>query len=195
MDPQVVDFPNRQPYEGFVARRDDPKNLGRVRVEIPGHWEPYGPWCKVFGARYGGGRIDSNGERGPAGWTGVPPEGAAVLVFFVNGNAENPRVIAGHLGEDEFPAEHEITSDGDNKVYQDERILVEVDSRESTYGIRIKDVDTEGDILDVDLDMATGQVGLQTIFSILVKAGASLRLEAPMVTINERVVLTKGPPI
>jgi phage baseplate assembly protein gpV len=187
MDPQRVTFPDKQPYEGVVVDRSDPRELGRVRVRIDGHWEPYGPWCFVVGEKFGG--ADGLGN------SSSPPIGADVLVFFVNGNAENPRVLAGHFGLNETPDKAALTDDGDNKVFQDERVCIEVDAREGTYGVRVTDRESDGGVVSVEVDMASGQVGVDTALGIVLSSSATVRINAPLVKINDRLVLPRGKPI
>jgi phage baseplate assembly protein gpV len=188
-DPQIVDFPNHQPYEGKIVSRDDPQNLGRVRVMIDGYWEPYGPWCAVVGGKSGGEHAST------------PPIGSDVLVFFVNGNAENARVLAGHLGVGEVPNSASVASDaqsklgnGDTKVIEDERVRITIDaSSVLSYGVRIEDKSTGGQIASLDVDMSSGQVGLDSLVGVSVKSKATVRIEAPLVTINGRPVAGSGP--
>ena len=79
----------------------------------------------------------------------------------------------------------------DNKVWQDERIRVEVDAREDSYAIRISDIANNVDNV-VDIDMHSGQLGVYGPLGILLKSGAHVRIESPLVTINGRAVKKKG---
>lgn len=187
-DPAATDFPNRQPYEGTVVRRDDPRNLGQVRVQVDGVWEPYGPWCLPVGGRWGG---------APGLGVGVaPPLGAEGLVFFPGGNAENPRFLCGHHAEGEIPEGTVQTANGDNKVWQDERVRVEVDARPGTVGLRVKDRLGGGIMVDVELDMASGQVGATGLLGVLIK-GANVRIGdgTGLVFVNGRPVIPGSDPI
>jgi len=186
MAEQDVDFPFDQPYEGFVVERDDPKNMGRVRVRIPGTWDPHGPWCPVVGSTYGG---------TSRGWSGIPPEGALVLVFFVGNNLSKPRVVGGSFGAGELPEGTAYTRDGDAKVFQDERVRVMVDSRPNTTALRVTDLATNGVVLDVDLDIASGQVGVSTTLGILLKTVGAFRVQAGSIVLGDRLVLKGGKPI
>jgi hypothetical protein len=186
MAEQDVNFPFDQPYEGFVAERNDPKNMGRVRVRLPGAWDPYGPWCPVIGARYGG---------SSKGWSGIPPEGALVLVFFVSNSISKPRVLGGSFGAGELPDGTVYTNDGDAKVFEDERIRVLVDSRPATTALRVTDLATGGTALDVDLDIASGQVGISTTLGILLKTTGAFRVDAGSIQLGDRLVLKRGKPL
>lgn len=75
------------PYEGIVTDVNDPDGVGRVRAMIPG----VGPsaWCRPISA--GGGAA----RRGA--WM-IPPVGATVLVWFVQGSPERPVYLGGYWG-------------------------------------------------------------------------------------------------
>lgn len=186
MSDQDVTFPFDQPYEGFVVERNDPKGMGRVRVRLPGVWIPHGPWCPVVGSRYGG---------SDKGWSGIPPEGALVLVFFVGNNISKPRILGGHFGMDELPEGTVYTNDGDAKVFEDERVRVLVDSRPTTTSLRVTDLATNGVVLDVDLDIAGGQIGLTAGLGILLKTVGAFRVQAGSIMLGDRLVLKGGKPI
>jgi hypothetical protein len=75
------------PYEGIVTDVNDPDGVGRVRATVPG----VGPtaWCRPISA--GGGAA----RRGA--WM-IPPVGATVLVWFVQGSPERPVYLGGYWG-------------------------------------------------------------------------------------------------
>lgn len=187
-DPQKSTFPDKQPYEGTVVARDDPKNLHRVKVQIPGPWEVSSPWISPSGAGYGGAALKGNFES--------PPLGAIVQVVFIAGNRENPRYITGDHPEGGIPLDDngqplaQLTNDGDNKVFQDERVRIERDARVGTYGFRVTDI--QNNLLVLDLDLYGGQVGIETPLGILLKTKGAFRVEAGTLTLNGRPVLKKG---
>ena len=80
-------------YVGYVTKRDDEEQLGRVRVCIPGVLEPESAWAWPLGTS-GGGSKDR-------GFFAVPEEGAEVAVFFNQGNVDAPYYLAAHWGEAE----------------------------------------------------------------------------------------------
>jgi hypothetical protein len=191
-DPQQDNPVDYQPLEGTVISRNDPRGLKRVLVEVPGFWDQ-GNWCFVFGGRWG-----TTKDKGD---TSIPPIGADVLVFFAGGNSEKPYCTPVHFGIDEAPSEATVATDteaaageGDNKVWQDERIRVEVDARAGSYSIRISDLANGVDNI-VDIDPHSGQLGVYAPLGILLKSDAHVRIESPLVTINGRVVKKKGRPI
>jgi uncharacterized protein involved in type VI secretion and phage assembly len=76
------------PYEGTVADTADPKGVGRVRVNVPGVAEPTG-WARPISPGGGAARRGS--------WS-IPPLGATVLVWFVQGSPDRPVYIGGYWG-------------------------------------------------------------------------------------------------
>jgi uncharacterized protein involved in type VI secretion and phage assembly len=76
------------PYEGTVVDTIDPKGVGRVKINVPGVAEPTG-WAWPISA--GGGAA----RRGT--WS-IPPLGATVLVWFVQGSPDRPVYIGGYWG-------------------------------------------------------------------------------------------------
>ena len=198
-DPQTIDWPNRAPYEGIVVKRDDPLGLHRVKIRIDPTWLPHGPWVLPWKEGFNG--------ASKLGSFVSPPLGAAVSVMFLNGAAENPRYIVGHHGVGEIPLVDdnepqsetnpplaELTPDGDNKVWQDERIRIEVDARPDTYAIRITDLST-GKANVVDIDLHSGQLGIDAPLGILLKSTGHIRIDALQLTLQGRPVLNTGDPI
>lgn len=76
------------PYEGTIVDVNDPKGVGRVKVAIPGVAEPTG-WARPISPGGGAARRGS--------WS-IPPIGALVLVWFVQGSPDRPVYIGGHWG-------------------------------------------------------------------------------------------------
>jgi hypothetical protein len=179
-------FPYRQPYEGRVVAVEDPEQLHRVRIELPGVWEPHGPWCFPVGGPSAGGLN--------VGWAGPPPIGADVLIFFVNCNPENPRYLPGHHGVGEFPPVAKVQANGANRVYADEQCVIEIDSRPGTRGVRISDRATATSAR-LELDTETKQVSLEASLGVLIKATGAVRIEGGTVTLNGRPVIKNGQPI
>jgi hypothetical protein len=198
-DPQAIDWPNRAPYEGLVVKRDDPQGLHRVKILIEPTWVPHGKWVLPLKGGFNG---------GPKKGSFVsPPLGAPVSVVFLNGAAENPRYIVGHHGIGEIPLVDdtqpqsednpplaELTPDGDNKVWQDERIRIEVDARPDTYAIRISDLQNNTTNV-VDIDLHSGQLGINAPLGILLKSTGHIRIDATLLTLQGRPVLNTEDPI
>jgi hypothetical protein len=179
------EFPGPWPYDAEVVDREDPEGLHRVKVCIPGEIdESY--WMFPVGG---------NGMGGPKqGSHRVPPIGASVLVFFVCGDRENGRYLAGNWGEDEVPDDDAVTSDGDNVVYMDKRLKVEVDSRESTTGVRVSDLATGVGVV-VDIDAANRTVGITGQLGVVITSSGSIAITGGTVTINGRKVAPGSNPL
>lgn len=175
---------NEPPYEGYVYDRNDPKGLMRVRVVLPGLDEDDQPtgWLLPRNAALGPGKGNAS----------VPHKGAEVSVEFVNGNPEQGRYTWAHWGEGEVPSDAVVSDDGDNQVYDDGVLRVERDERSSSKGIRVKHSD--GTIL-LEYDANTRRMRLALPTSLDLKVDGELKIEAPTITINERVVMPKGDPI
>ena len=175
---------NDNPYDGYVYDRNDPKGLMRIRAVLPGIDEGDEPtgWILPEDSALGPGKGDAN----------VPDKDAEILVEFINGNPENGRYRRGHWGEGEVPSEASVSDDGDHKVFDDGVIRVERDERSSTKGIRVKHAD--GTIL-LEYDANTRRMRLAIPTSLDLKVEGELKIEAPAITINDRIVMPKGDPI
>jgi hypothetical protein len=112
---------------GFVTRRDDPDGLGRVKVLIPGLFEPETPnWAEPLGAPGGG-----SAQRG----TFDPPAvDATVAVFFHRGDPDRPFYLVGPWGApqgvSDAPTGAEVEGDDRGQaVTEDPEWLLQRDSR------------------------------------------------------------------
>ena len=179
------EFPNPWPYEGIVIRRDDPFGLGRVTANIPGEIDETA-WLLPMG-NPGAGAQDH-------GAIIVPPIGADILIQYVQGDAENGRYTPAHHGTGEAPTGTAITADGDNIVWRDKRVQIEVDSRTATYGVRVTDKAT-GLGVSLDLDMAGRQVKIHTALGVEIISTGLVKIVGGTVLINGRPVSPVGPPI
>jgi uncharacterized protein involved in type VI secretion and phage assembly len=92
--PERVTPPPRVPglITGLVTNRNDPDQLGRVRVRFPTGVESN--WARVTFALWG--NVPSAGSL-------VPDVGDEVLVAFVGGDLRNPVVIGGLFNGDDRP--------------------------------------------------------------------------------------------
>lgn len=170
------------PFEGHVAEREDPLELHRVRAIIPGVIDGKTSWLIPIGAANGPGKGEAN----------TPDLHAEVYVVFLAGNPDNGRYWPGHWGKGEVPSGAVTAASGDHKIYDDGVIRVERDERASTKGIRIKHAD--GTTL-IEYDANTRRVRLYQPTSLDLKVDGELKIEAPVITINDRPVLPTGDPI
>jgi uncharacterized protein involved in type VI secretion and phage assembly len=165
---------------GYVVDRDDPEQLGRVRVCVPGLIEPHGPWAWPLGTSGGGSKN--------RGFFAVPENGAEVGVFFKQGDLDAPYYLAGHWGrpggESEVPEEARRTPP-DNRVFATATFRVEVDETENQRMLRLRNTRT-GD--SVTLNDADNTISIEATTAVIIKAIGAVSLEAAHITIGGRVV-------
>jgi uncharacterized protein involved in type VI secretion and phage assembly len=174
-------------YVGFVTERDDPEQLGRVKVCVPGVLEPESAWAWPLGTVGGGSRN--------RGLFAVPEVGAEVAVFFNQGDVDAPYYLAAHWGkpggESEVPEEAR-RSPPDNRVLATETFRVELDESDGARKLKLTNRKT-GDHLVFDAEENT--VTLQATTSLMLRATGAIALEGTHITIRGRVVRPIAEPI
>ena len=167
-------------YLGTVTDRNDPEQLGRVRVCIPGLMEPQGPWAWPLGGCGGGSQN--------AGFFAVPALGADVAVFFRAGDLAYPHYLAAHWGKpggiSEVPIEGRAASP-ENRVLCTPSFRIELDETAGKERLKLTSTRT-GDTLC--FDVSTNTVTLQGTTAVVIRAIGALELDAAQVTIKGRVV-------
>lgn len=145
-------------YEGFVLEREDPENLGRVRLTVPGVAEET-DWAFPFGVPGGGAA-----QRG-LWW--IPELNASVIVCFVNGDPDDPRWSPSNWGEGEAPtgAHPDVT------IIETKSSIIEIDERAGDRAIRIRAKDSD-DKLEFDLE--TGIAKIQGASKVIIEGGEVL---------------------
>ncbi len=182
------EFPGTGPWTGIVIRRDDPEGLYRVKLKIPGRLDET-DWAYPFGFAAGQ-------KRG--GGPFVPEIGAKALVFWEGGDINGTvNCIPGMFHRNWVPSGHVIDEDGgDNFVWQNAVMRIEVDTRDSSAGLRIAKLDETGDAagtaLAVDFDTVTQQVEISTTLGLVLKSTGTVEIEGGTVTINGRPVSPGG---
>lgn len=174
-------------YVGHVTHRNDPEQLGRVRVCIPGLVEPYGPWAWPLGT-VGGGSKDR-------GFFAVPEEGAEVAVFFNQGDDAEPYYLATHWGKPDGQSEVPEEARGDppdNRVFATETFRIELDETKERQKLKLTNRKT-GDHLVFDAEENT--ITLQGTTAITIRAVGAVSIEAAQVTIAGRAVRPIADPI
>jgi len=174
-------------YVGYVTRRDDPEQLGRVRICVPGVLEPESAWALPLGTA-GGGSKDT-------GLFAVPEEGAEVGAFFNQGNVDAPYYLAGHWGkpggESEVPAEAQREHPS-NRVLSTKTFRIELDEEDGARKLKLTNKKT-GDHLVFDAE--ENSVTLEATTAITLRAVGAISLEANQVTIAGRLVRPVADPI
>lgn len=169
---------------GYVCNRDDPEQLGRVQVCIPGLIEPASKWAWPLGTSGGGSKN--------TGFFAVPEMGAEVAVFFHMGSIDSPFYISAHWGmpnaESEVPEEAQ-KSPPDNRVIATEMFRVEMDETEGEKKLRIRNLKTDSYLI---FDAEDNSITLSGTTAITIKSEGTISLDAPMVTISGRVVRPTG---
>ncbi len=169
-------------YIGSVVDRDDPEQLGRVRVRVPGILEPASAWAWPLGTA-GGGSKDR-------GLFAVPEVGAEVGVLFNQGDVDQPYYLAGHWGkpggDSEVPKEAQRVKPT-NRVLATETFRIELDEADGTRGLRITNLKTQ-DVLELDAE--TNAVRIKGTTALVLEATGLVDIRGAIVQINGRRVLS-----
>lgn len=177
-------------YTGTVVKRNDPLNLSRIKINIPGILEPEdedaGPWAYPKGG-------------GAKNWgrNSVPPFGADVYVQFVNGDIERPvwepanhgrPIVDGQPQSEAFP-EHQ---DPDIHVFGIGDFRLVIDDREDNRSATFKFVKVVGGeeqaIAWLEFNYETNSLQVYATSALEVKADAIVNIDAPTVQIAGRKV-------
>jgi len=174
-------------YEGTVVDRDDPDKLGRIKFAIPGLIEPSSPWAFPVGTM-GGGSKDN-------GLFAVPEVDAEVYVFFVGGDIDEPRYLAGHWGEtddgNEVPEEAQ-KDPPDNRVLATRNFRIEMDESEGEKKLRLTNKKT-GDFIEMNAEDNT--ITIQATTGLTIKATGVVDIRGTLLQLNGRSVLPTAKPI
>jgi uncharacterized protein involved in type VI secretion and phage assembly len=179
-DDDLGQSPHLGLHIGYVTDRDDPEQLGRVRVCIPGLIEPHSAWAWPLGTS-GGGSQDR-------GFFAVPEKGAEVGVLFKCGDLDAPYFLAGHWGkpngQSEVPVEAR-KSPPDNRVFATETFRIELDESSGGRRLQITNKKTSDYLL---FDAEENSITLSGTTAITIRALGAISLNAALITINGRAV-------
>lgn len=180
-------------YYGIVRFNDDPKKLGRVRIEVPGVIKPASNWAFPRG---GGGP--------QRGFFDVPDVGERVLVSFVMGELDRPVYERGGWALPEGAEQSEVPQVAREaveenpaaapkvKVYESERFVVVIDQREGQEILRATDK-ISGD--SIEIDGYNRGILISGTSGVVIKSFGEIVLEAAQVSIMGRLVLPSEGPI
>jgi len=102
-------------YRGTVINNIDPKNIGRIKVFVPGIYpSEYSlnsaalPWSEPAMSLFGGcsSSVTSNSQNFNTGIASVPHKNANVFLFFENGDHNKPVYFAATQSKDNWISEH-----------------------------------------------------------------------------------------
>lgn len=174
-------------YLGTVVDRDDPEQLGRVRVQVPGLVEPASPWAWPLGTVGGGAR--------DRGLFAVPAAGATVAVFFRQGDLAEPFYLCSAwgkpAGDSDVPAEAQA-SPPDNQVWATPTFIVELDERADGRRLALTNRATGDRIV---LDGETNAIQIEATTNISISAIGRVSVDGLVISLNGRVVAPGPNPI
>lgn len=173
-------------YLGHVTRRDDPEDLGRVQVCIPGLVEPHGPWAWPLGTVGGGQR-----ERG---LFAVPELGAEVAIFFREGDLQCPHYLSAHWGIVNGASEVPVAAQGttDARVFATGTFNIVVDETPGRRRIELVNRTTNDRVL---IDAEDHTISIEGTTAITLRTLGAVAIEGNHITIGGRVVRPIGDPI
>jgi hypothetical protein len=175
------------PVSGHVVNREDPKGLGRIRVNVPGLLEPSSAWAWPIGTGAGGSKDTGNFD--------VPEIGAEVVLMFLWGDLNFPVYLGGWWGkpdgESEVPSEAQRTPP-DNHVRSTRSFRVELDETEGARAFRISFPET-GDEIEYDAEEFVWRSKGTSAANIV--SDGQVTIDGVNVAINGRVVRATEDPI
>ena len=165
-------------YAATVVRNDDPEEIGRVKIKIPGLVEPESAWA-LPGATISGG-IKGRGFYDP------PDKGSDVLVMFIQGDLEQPAYFAGFWGVPDSGRETPGPDDGVGKdvrpqikAYETARYLLMFDHRGGAEQLVIRDKVTNDQI-----DLKPSGINIKSAGTVNVEATGALNVKGSTVDLN-----------
>ena len=166
---------------GYVTDRNDPEQLGRVQVCVPGLLQPHSSWAWPLGTSGGGSKN--------RGFFAIPEVNAEVAVWFNQGDLNGDLFyLPAHWGkpggESEVPEEAQKTPP-DNRVLATETWRVELDETAGARRFQITNL-ANGDAIAFDAEKNTLVISATT--SITIQALGAIQLVASHITFNGRVL-------
>lgn len=171
-------------FVGYVTRRDDPEELGRVRVCIPGVAEPHTSWAWPLGTCGGGSR--------DRGIYAVPAIGGEVAVFFKQGDVTAPYYLSAHWGKPGGESELPEEAEPDVMVIATPTFRIELGEAEGARKLKLTNRMTGDNLL---FDAEDNTITLEGTTAITIKALGAVSIEAAQITIGGRIVRPIPEPI
>ena len=186
------EFPGPFWWLGKVVDRADPEGLGRIKAKIPARLDTT-DWAAPFG-------FVSGNKRG--GLLDIPAVGSPVIMAWLGGDINGTVVyIPGMFFRNWVPTGHTITDAGDKYVWQNDKLRVEIDTRDASAGLKVSNldessgIDQAGTSVSLELDFASGQVEVSSTLGLKLSAVGAVEIEGGSVTINGRVVSPGSKPL
>jgi hypothetical protein len=186
-DNDIGDIRFRAMQTGTVYDRNDPKNLGRVKITIPGLADgPSTGWALPLGL--GGGAPQR-------GLKFVPALGAEVAVFFKGGDPDAPYYLSSNWGVPNGTTEMPTDATGlsstdapDVHCIETARYKITIDDRADSPGMRFVDKNS-GDTIVFDGSSKTGPgILIKGTASVFIQTDGAFIVESSMVVINGRTL-------
>lgn len=184
--------------EAEVVNNEDPRGLGRVRVKVPGLIDPPGSAWAFPAGGLGGGTAQ-------LGAFDVPAVGAAVYVFFLGGDIDKPRYMAGHWGapsgERQTPTAADEAYDEDGppgppavRSWETPAFSLTFDDREGKARVYIHAKAlgqnlVDGSALMIELDAAQGTCAISAPVAIVLRSQGTIDINGLVLQIGDRKVL------
>ena len=184
-------------YRGKVVDNNDPKQAGRIKIEVFGVFDGLNadhlPWAVMADPLMGG--LGDNGS------IFVPNMDSHVFLFFEGGDHRHPVYFAGapaiQDGEPDAPSESREEGEyPNNKVFKTKAgITIEMDDSENSVRFKVKhpsgtnfEVDNDGDYtIEISGDgtfTINGQYSLDASGEVSIKSGAQVSVQAPLIQLN-----------
>jgi phage gp45-like len=157
-------------YEGTVIDDQDPKSLGRVRVQIPELlWETAGtiPWAAP--------------EHGLN--TVIPPVGKSAVVYFLKGDRDHP-VYRGGTSERADTRLTEYKNPNTAVIFEDDGILFLWDRTEKAFRIKIHKNDIGFDEKTLKMNINKNEIIFDDGDNLEINAAAKVTVNAPEAVIT-----------
>lgn len=175
------DFPLLAMQLGTVVRRDDPKGVGRVKLNVPGLDEETA-WARPLNTLFGG-----SPQRGV--WA-VPRLGATCAVWWQNGNRDHPFYLPAHYGASVPDVGNEAPDLVRAEAVEDRPDLQVIETDKFAILIDDRDPPLQGDGVTPDLD--ANQNAPRQRLLITLKDDAETQIEIDAVTKGITVSGTAG---
>lgn len=161
-------------YEGFVVDRNDPEGIARIKVQVPGIFEPASDWIRPM-ATFGGSK-----QRGIFAVPKIDPEGggANVDVVLLHGDKRYARYIAGPWGRPGGVSDVPTQAEGGNPdivVMRFGNFAMIYDERTGVEKLTILDVVKNSSMV---FDGVTGNIDIASTGAVKITAAGTIDVEA-----------------